>query len=91
MHTLKPLDKLICVELAKKYRVIITVEENTLIGGLYGAISEVIASLNINCQLIPIGINDHFSSIVGDQAYLRSYYNIDNQTIYKTTLTHLKN
>lgn len=91
MHTLKPLDKVTCVALTKKYKVIITVEENTLLGGLYGAIAEVIASLNINCQLIPIGINDHYSSIVGDQAYLRSYYNIDNQAIYKTTLTHLKN
>ncbi len=91
MHTLKPLDIKACVKLAQKYKTIITVEENTLIGGLYSAIAEVLAPLNINCQLIPIGIKDHYSSIVGDQEFLRNYYNIDNKTIYQTVLTHFKN
>ncbi len=43
MHTLKPIDKDIILESAEKTKAILTVEEHTILGGLGGAVAEVLA------------------------------------------------
>jgi len=42
-HTIKPLDEKQIVELAKKYKAIVTVEEHQIAGGLGGAVAECLA------------------------------------------------
>lgn len=42
-HTIKPLDEKKIVELAKKIRAVVTVEEHQVFGGLGGAVAEVLA------------------------------------------------
>lgn len=42
-HTLKPLDEKKIIELAKKYKAVVTVEEHQIIGGLGGAVAECLA------------------------------------------------
>jgi transketolase len=42
-HTIKPLDEKKIVELAKKYKAVVTVEEHQLSGGLGGAVAELLA------------------------------------------------
>lgn len=42
-HTIKPLDKKI-VDLAKKYKAVVTVEEHQIYGGLGGAVAELLAA-----------------------------------------------
>lgn len=44
MHTVKPIDAELVVECAKKTGAIVTVEEHSLQGGLYSAVSEVLAA-----------------------------------------------
>ncbi len=81
LHTLKPLDTEFLKEIFLKHKFIFTVEENTLIGGLYGAVSEYLVSLSCRCRLRGIGLNDLYSSIVGEQSYLRKHYNLDRDSI----------
>lgn len=73
-HTVKPIDKAVIEECAKKYDYIVTVEEHNIIGGFASAVSEVITDLGVGVKLIKIGLNDEYCSKVGNQKYLRSQY-----------------
>ena len=44
MHTVKPIDKDLIIEFAKKTKAFVTVEEHSLQGGLFSAVSEVLVS-----------------------------------------------
>ena len=59
-HTIKPLDIDGITKLADEHEIILTIEEHNIIGGLSSAVSEVIATNNLNCKQIQIGINDTY-------------------------------
>lgn len=82
LHTLKPLDEEIIIKAATETGKIITVEENTLNGGLFGAIAEVAATRRLDVTISRIGMNDCYSSIVGEQNYLRKIYEMDSEAIF---------
>lgn len=44
IHTVKPIDKNLIIEFAKKTKAIVTIEEHSLQGGLFSAVSEVLVS-----------------------------------------------
>jgi len=82
MHTLKPLDGISVSKAAKETGGIITIEENSTLGGLGGAVSEYcLESGDIPKFFLRIGLDDQYSSVVGDQHYLRNYYSMDAQRI----------
>lgn len=81
MHTLKPFDEKTLINAVSETKAIITVEENNLIGGLFSSISEVLVYNEKQTQIEKIGLKDCYSSIVGDQQYLREFYNIDKKAI----------
>ncbi len=60
MRFLKPLDGEIMAEVCKKYHTIITVEDGTLVGGLFSAVSEYAAKANFSGEIVPMGIPDRF-------------------------------
>ncbi len=60
MRFLKPLDELLVKEVAGSYKAILTVEDGSVIGGLFGAVSETLAGLNHNCIIKGLGIPDSF-------------------------------
>jgi transketolase len=62
MHTIKPLDREMLLKYAQHTRYWVTCEENTICGGLYGAVAEVLAMSEYSHQIIPIGINDRFGA-----------------------------
>lgn len=79
---IKPIDIQTIERCAKEYEYIVTVEEHSIIGGLGGAVAEVISELpGLKSTLKRIGIRDQFSSIVGTQDYLRDYYGISENKI----------
>jgi len=45
-HTVKPLDEAKIIELTKKYGAVVTVEEHQVLGGLGGAVAELLAKQN---------------------------------------------
>lgn len=73
-HTVKPIDKDVIIDCAKKYDYIVTVEEHNIIGGFASAVSEVITDSDEKAKLIKIGLNDEYCSKVGNQKYLRAQY-----------------
>lgn len=60
MHTLKPIDKEAILNANDKHKLIVTVEEHNVIGGLYGAVAEELCQNGAHKPVIPIGINDVF-------------------------------
>ena len=83
VYSLKPIDKEQILEIAKEYKYIITVEEHQITGGLGSTIAEIIAENNMNTKIIRLGLNDEFTSVVGNQEYLREIYKIDYKTIIR--------
>lgn len=83
VYTLKPLDKQEILNIAKKHKYILTIEEHQIVGGLGSTISEIIAESGIAIKVIRLGLHDEFTSIVGNQEYLRKVYNMDTESIKK--------
>jgi len=82
--TLQPLDQGLIQHLAQTARLIVTIEEHSIIGGLGGAVAEVLAELPCpKPQLVRIGLKDGFSCEVGDQEYLRKIYGLSPEAIVK--------
>jgi len=70
MHTIKPLDTHSIDKAISETNGIITIEENNIVGGLGGAVSEYcLENMKIPQNFARIGLNDEFSSIVGDQKF----------------------
>lgn len=82
MHTIVPFDKQAVVLAAKETGGIVTVEENTIHGGLGSAVAETLMDAGVypHCFL-RIGLETGFSSVVGDQKYLRKIYGMDADQI----------
>jgi len=59
MHTIKPIDEKAIISAAKKTGAIVTIEDHQIMGGLGGAVSEVLAK-NIPTPQEFIGVNDQF-------------------------------
>ena len=60
MHTLKPLDTGLLARCARETRAIVTVEEHSVIGGLYGACAEALAG-GRSVPMRAVGIRDTFA------------------------------
>ena len=60
MHTLKPLDTDAVLEANENHKLIVTAEEHSVIGGLYGAVAEELCKQGAHRPVLPIGINDIF-------------------------------
>ncbi len=89
--TLKPIDHAALTRLAETYDLICTLEEHTLIGGLYGAVAEVLAPLRgQRAALLPLGMQDVYAQEVGDQQYLRQVYGLDGQAVADRIIAALK-
>ncbi|MBP1538018.1 MAG: transketolase family protein [Ruminococcus sp.] len=59
IHTIKPIDKDIIIEAAKKTGLVLTVEEHSVIGGLGEAVCDVLCE-NYPTKVVKIGVNDEF-------------------------------
>lgn len=82
MHTVKPLDREAILAACRETGGIVTIEEHTIDGGLGGAVAEVCLDAGVFPKTFHrIGLRAGFSSIVGDQDFLRSQYGMDAQTI----------
>ncbi|MCL1997051.1 MAG: transketolase family protein [Defluviitaleaceae bacterium] len=58
MFCIKPLDKELILDCAKKTKLVVTVEEHSIIGGLGGAVAEVMATGGSGVPQVFIGLND---------------------------------
>lgn len=91
MHTVKPLDEKLIVEISKRCRVIVTLEEHSVIGGLGSAVSNVITDKKLKSNLVKIALPDKYVDIVGEQDDLRDYYGLTTEKVAKNIFRYCNN
>ncbi len=60
-HTIKPLDERFLREQARRHRLIVTVENHSIVGGLGSAVAEVLAEAGSGARLLRLGVRDCFA------------------------------
>lgn len=80
MHTIKPIDKELILELANTHDKIVACEEHSVIGGLGSAVAEVLAEAGTACKLVRVGVQDQFGES-GKPAELFEKYGLDPKSI----------
>jgi transketolase len=82
IHTIKPIDKDIIIESAKKTGKVVTVEEHSVIGGLGSAVCDVLAE-NLPTPVKKIGVQDVFGES-GSAGELVKKFGLDGEGVYKS-------
>ena len=81
IHTIKPLDEELVIKAAQETGKIVTVEEHSVIGGLGGAVAEVLSE-KCPTKLLRIGMDDTFGES-GPAVKLLEKYGLDAEGIYQ--------
>lgn len=88
-HTIKPLDESAILKAAASARLVVTVEEQSLVGGLGGAIAELFVDNHVSNRLLRLGIPDAFTKKYGSQDDLLASYNLTPSGIVESVLAAL--
>lgn len=83
MHTLKPIDRSAIEQACQETRLIVTVEEHNVLGGLGGAVAEVMAELGAGVPQVRLGIPDIYSAL-GPHDDLLAKYKLTAPAIVET-------
>ncbi|MBF0568110.1 MAG: transketolase [Nitrospirae bacterium] len=86
VHTIKPIDKDIIIASAAKTRVVITVEEHSIIGGLGSAVAEVIAENGIAARFKRIGLQGVFAGGYGTYDDMKEMNGLSANAIVSETI-----
>lgn len=86
IHTIKPIDKELIIELAKTHDLFVTCEEHSIIGGLGSAVAEVLTQ-NAPRRQAMVGIQDTFGES-GTPAALLEKYGLTANDIVKAVETN---
>ena len=76
VHTLKPLDRAAIERAARETGRLLTVEEHSILGGLGGAVAEVLAELGTG-RLARVGLRDVFATEVAPYPELLRLHGLD--------------
>ena len=88
IHTIKPLDNNLVIELAKKTNCVITAEDHNVIGGLGGAVAEVLSE-NYPCIMKRIGMQDRYGES-GKPDELYKKYGLNAESIAEETMKFVR-
>lgn len=89
MHTLKPFNAKIVNQILSRHKIVFSLEEHYLIGGLGTSIAETIAENSHKVIFKSIGISC-LKKCIGNADYLRMRYGLSANSIYKRILEVLK-
>ena len=81
IHTIKPLDEELIIKAAQETGKIVTIEEHSVVGGLGGAVAEVLSE-KCPTKMLRIGVEDTFGES-GPAVQLLEKYGLDAAGIYK--------
>lgn len=79
MPSIKPVDRHAIVEAAKQTKLVVTVENHTVNGGLGSIVAEVLCE-DYPARLVRLGLQDHFGE-TAKLRYMMNKYGIDDQSI----------
>lgn len=88
IHTIKPLDVNLVIDLAKKTNCVITAEDHNIIGGLGGAVAETLSE-NYPCIMKRIGLQDIYAES-GKPDELYKKYGLDAESIAEEVMKFVK-
>ena len=88
MHTIKPFDAKTFLTESKKSKIIISIEEHSVYGGLGEQCASLLAQHNINSKFQILGIPDEYM-INGTQSDVLDYYNMSPEKISNTVISLL--
>ena len=88
IHTIKPLDEKLIIELAKKTNCVITAEDHNIIGGLGSAVAEVLGE-NYPTPMKRIGLHDKYAES-GAPSELYKKYGLDSSSIAEEVMKVVK-
>ena len=83
MRFVKPLDQELIATLAAEHELLVTVEENTIMGGAGSAVMENLSSLDKNVRLLQLGLPDSFID-QGDPVQMLSDCGLDKTGIIRS-------
>lgn len=86
---IKPLDEGLLSELAPMHRLLVTVEENSIVGGFGSGVLEALARLGLNPPVDVVGIPDRFVEH-GSPSELLSSVGLDPESLARRIRTRLK-
>lgn len=91
MHTIKPIDEKLLVKEIQGHKVVFTLEEHSVVGGLGSSVAEILLENNVkNIIFKKLGVPGDYKNIVGGQSYLKKYYGIDEVSVYKEIIGAIK-
>ena len=88
MHTVKPLDTEAVLAAARETQAMVTMEEHSILGGLGGAVAEVLAEYEgSRIPFLRVGLDSAFAATAGDQEYLRELFGLSADTVVERLLS----
>ncbi len=85
LPSLKPVDKALILQCARETRLIVTVEDHDIAGGLGGIVAEIIAGAGLPCPVVRHGLDDVFISSC-KPAELERQYRLDAPGVAEVVL-----
>jgi transketolase len=80
MPTVKPIDREAILAAAARSKVILTIEEHNILGGLGSAVAEVLAEEGGPARLVRHGIRDEYA-LIAPPTHLYAHYRLDQAGI----------
>jgi transketolase len=91
MHTVKPLDEEAVLLAARETRALFTLEEHSVIGGLGGAVAEVLAEHSDGLPVFRrFGLPSAFAATAGTQEFLRAQHGLCPESLAAEIRTALE-
>lgn len=87
---IKPLDEAYLADAARRFEVLVTVEEHGVTGGLGAAVTEFVSGQPYRPLIVRIGTPDAFMHDLGTQEWARTQFGLDAEGIAKKVLTAIK-
>ena len=88
MRFIKPMDKTLVRQMAATHELIVTVEENTILGGAGSGVSECLAEAGLNTNTLHLGLPDRYLNH-GNPTQMLAECGLDSKGIYKRVSSEL--
>jgi len=90
VHSLAPFDSDGLCEAADRFRLVVTCEEHTVVGGLGGAVAEILMEAGVETVFRRFGLRGGVPKGVGSQEYLRRVNEIDADALSRLVRSALR-
>lgn len=83
LYRIKPINSQRLLRVIEGSKLVVTLEEHSIIGGIGSVISEVLADNHLSVPLKRIGVNDQYSFRYGNEEWLHTLHGLDVNTVTK--------